>query len=301
MTMHPTVFPAQVRNETLQPAVAAVLDLYSAWYPGPGLTGTYDWYSPDLAMAPNPFILWNITGLPTAGARRRLLLAQSISSIAGKATACTHAGNGSSCRRAACAGKSGERSLLAAAAAAAMPVQGRVSVREARQHRQQQRRKPASTDSRQCTIDEDISALVPATPAIVPTETSTPTNAGFPGLPAAQQAIQPLSPVIIACIAAGVFIVATAGMLLVRRWQRRRAEQPMARQQTLQELLDSRPARPSHSSRTSVCTPRHVNPTAWSEGSFTEVHYLQDGETGWDSSFGGRPVLPPARDSLADD
>jgi hypothetical protein len=250
--------------------------------------GTYDWAG-ELEMQPNPFTRWGITGVvPAASLRRSLLTMLSTPSRSNIALASTHASI-SSCRGStACAGTRPGRCVLAAADS--LPVQGRVSVRE-------------SQVDNSATGDGEISAVVPgAAPTVVPwvSAPAAPTTTVL-GLQAATQPTSQLSPLVIGCIAAGVFVLAAFGIVIMRRrGARQPTEQPMARQQTLQELLNSCPVRPADS-RSTVCTPRHVDASVWSEVSHTEVQSLRAGEVGWDSSFGGRPVLPPARDSLTDD
>lgn len=256
-------------------------------------------------MQPNPFTLWGVTGVP-AHTRHRALLSSAGSTTLSDSQ-CTEVPVADSRSNQAqttprCLHKNTVpvRSALSvparlrASSGGALPVQGRVSVRE------QQFGGDSSTQSStpgagpvvpgtSSIIDEDITAVVPGVPA----QASTPA-----GTPQAQTGSSPLSPVLIACVSVGVFVAAVFTIIMLRRWQKRRERPPNPAPPKWFDVYTIQPERPTGGSRSGwVCTPRDVKPYIGSGVSFTEVQQLPAGETGFDNSWGGRAVLPPARDS----
>lgn len=184
----------QVSRDTVEPAVSGTLTLYSAWYPGPGFTGTYDWDGA-LDMDPNPFRLWGFTGISTTAVpqpdqanthrrRLRLLTSDTGSGPSNKPSTAHTVGaqgkarlilgstdrentDGSGSAR----GWEYAKSLLAADT---LPVQGRVSVRESQLEDPTASDNPSTSGSSgiggltpgsTTDIDDEISAFVPASPA----------------------------------------------------------------------------------------------------------------------------------------
>lgn len=265
------------------------------------LTGTYDWQG-NLDMQPNPFTLWGITGVPAHTRHRALLSAASGTPSGSQCTETSGAASSSNQTQPACwplSSAVSRRSALSAPArvrassGGALPVQGRVSVRE-----QQFGGGSSSTQGAGAVvpgtssiIDEGITAVVPGVPAQLSTPAVT---------PPAPTGSPPLSPVLIACVSVGVFVAALFTIIMLRR-RRNSTDQPLPQALPMQfDVYTIQPQRPAEVLRHQsgrVCTPRDVNPYTVSDVSFTEVQQLSAGETSFDSSWGGRAMLPPARDS----
>lgn len=329
----------QVSSDTLEPAVSGVLTLYSAWYPGPGVSGTYDWDG-ILDMVPNPFQLWGFAGISTGSShsgtshRRCLRLVDANQEPADHAEA-LRGGSQLSCSATAClkVGQQPGRRLLAADK---LPVQGRVSVRESQI---EDPLAPSSgtspstsgssgtsglTPGSTTAIDDEISAFVPGLPDVgspvqgVPAEPPPAPNPAEPstGIPLPADIIQTVktfSPVLIASVAVAVSGMCLCGFMYIRRRrQRGNTEQDAAPNQT-QPLrgvywvhvkrpswgMSDSDVAPPSRRRSSVCQPSQVIPDILPDVTHTDVQRFYS-DDGSDSSFGHRPVLPPSRDTLSD-
>jgi hypothetical protein len=251
-------------------------------------------------MQPNPFTLWGITGIP--GHTRHRALLSDAGSTTPSDSRCTQttdtARHSKQPPTAGCLHKTAVPmrsalsvpALVRASRGGALPVQGRVSVRESQLGGDSSTQSSAPVvPGTSSIVDEDITAVVPGVPA----QASTPA-----GTPQAQTGSSPLSPALIACVSVGVFVAALFTIIMLRRRQNRR-DRPLRQPPPMQfDVYTIQPQRPTGGSRSGrVCTPRDVKPYTGSDVSFTEVQQLSAGETSFDSSWGGRALLPPARDS----
>jgi hypothetical protein len=326
----------QVSSDFLEPAVSGVLTLYSAWYPGPGFTGTYDWDG-DLDMDPNPFHLLGFAGInagssrPSTSNRHRLRLIGSSQQHEG------HAGRLSKLQQS-CSGtlrmQTGQQTGRILLAGDRLPVQGRVSVRElqiADALPPGGSTSPSTSGSSGTSgllpgsttaIDDEISAFVPARPSFPEQGTSQ----EFPAAPSIKesstglllpadliQTVKTFSPVLIASVAVAASGMCLCGFLYLRRSrQRRRAEQQAAPSQAQPlhgvswvhikrpswGLSDSDVAPPPRR-RSSACQPSQVVADVSPDVTHTDVQRFHSDDA-LDLSFGCRPVLPPPRDTLPD-
>lgn len=206
-----------------------------------------------------------------------------------------------------------------------LPVQGRVSVREqwlddgtsnAPSSPLGSSGVGALTAGASAAIDDEISAILPASPQGVPEErpaAAQPQTAALrPTLPAANGPMP--QPMLIALITVAS-LTACACFVILAAWRRRQRKQnrngmsandPTSLYETRAASGGRYCARP-YELRASNNTPGEVRPSAWSElsrndVSHTEVQSLDYGETGSDCSFEGhRAILPPSRDSMTAD